>query len=545
MNLVSRSVCQSGRHCRASMMITFILCANVMAGAPIAFAEEATLEFAVGFGGSTSPDGINAIAVDANGNIYTTGVFVGTVDFDPGAGIDNRTSAGGSRDIFVQKLDANGNLVYVWTFGDTAVDFGTAITVDDSGNVYVGGSFRGTVDFDPGVGAANRTSTGEEDIFILKLDSAGDFSYVAAVQGVDQKRVSDLVLDNGGSVYATGYFSGSADFDPSVVVDTRTSAGGNDIYVLKLDAAGGLVFAQTMGGVDSDIGHGIALDSMGSIYTTGCFAGTADFDPGVGVENLSGTGLDNIYVQKLDSTGANVYARAMSGAGGENCGLAIAVDSAGNTYSVGHFSNTVDFDPGAGNANVTTNGFLDAYLLHLDASGNFSNVYTIGDLDADVARAIKIDSDGNILIAGDFASGTFNVNVDFDPSADTFLLTGNGTADAFFLKLDSGGDFVCAAALGGAQSDGASAIALGPMDEIHVAGEFRSTADFDPGAAVASLSSNGGSDAYIAKFSLFEPAPAMPMHGKWILLVIISALTFMVIRDTPILRRSASSDGKR
>ncbi|MDP6288444.1 MAG: SBBP repeat-containing protein, partial [Acidimicrobiales bacterium] len=123
------------------------------------------------FGGSGSNDQGHSVVVDSSGNVYTTGKFYGTVDFDPGAGTTNLTSNGG-RDAFVSKLDSSGNYVWAKSFGDSGNDSGAWVAVDSSGNVYTTGNFGVTVDFDPGAGTANLTSNGQQDGYVLKLDSS-------------------------------------------------------------------------------------------------------------------------------------------------------------------------------------------------------------------------------------------------------------------------------------------------------------------------------------------------------------------------------------
>jgi hypothetical protein len=123
-----------------------------------------------GFGGSANELSYS-IAVDSSGNVYTTGYFAGTVDFDPGAGTTNLTSVG-SEDGFVSKLDSSGNFVWAKSFGGSSSDSVTSIAVDSSRNVYTTGNFRDTVDFDPGAGTTNLTSGGGTDVFILRLSSA-------------------------------------------------------------------------------------------------------------------------------------------------------------------------------------------------------------------------------------------------------------------------------------------------------------------------------------------------------------------------------------
>ena len=137
----------------------------MVAGIPKSFAQD--FLWAKSMGGTLTEIGLGN-AVDGSGNVYTTGYFEGTADFDPGAGTANLTSAGSS-DIFVSKLDANGNFLWAKSMGGTASDIGYSIAVDGSDNVYTTGYFGGTVDFDPGAGTASLTSAGGLDIFVSKL----------------------------------------------------------------------------------------------------------------------------------------------------------------------------------------------------------------------------------------------------------------------------------------------------------------------------------------------------------------------------------------
>lgn len=132
----------------------------------------------IGGGGDDSSKGIS---VDDSGNIYTIGNFYGTVDFDPGSGSFYLTSHGGS-DIFISKLDSNGNFVWAKSMGGVSNDSGLGISIDNSGNIYTIGSFTGTVDFDPDLGGFNLTGGG---VFFGKLDSYGNFLWAKALKADD------------------------------------------------------------------------------------------------------------------------------------------------------------------------------------------------------------------------------------------------------------------------------------------------------------------------------------------------------------------------
>jgi hypothetical protein len=201
-------------------------------------------------GGSGSDEGFG-ITIDSDGNVYTTGYFEGTVDFDPGVGITNLTSAGG-RDIFISKLDSNGNFVWAKRIGGASDDYGNRIFLDSSGNVYTTGLFGGIVDFDPGSGTNNLASNGSNDIFILKLDRNGNFVWAAAMGGTGDDGGFGIALDSNNNVYTTGVFYNTADFNPGPGVFNMTSAGGMDIFISKLDSDGNFIWAKRMGGPNDD-----------------------------------------------------------------------------------------------------------------------------------------------------------------------------------------------------------------------------------------------------------------------------------------------------
>ncbi len=377
--------------------------------------------------GGTSFDGGYSIAVDAQGNVYTTGYFVGTVDFDPGAGTVNLTSQGGS-DIFIQKLDALGDLVWAKSVGGTGNDIGGSIAVDAQGNVYTTGDFRGIVDFDPGAGTADLTSQGENDVFIQKLDALGDLIWAKSVGETSYDYGYSIAVDVLGNVYTTGYFSGTVDFDPGAGTVNLTSQGGNDIFIQKLDALGDLVWAKSVGGTGNDNGRSIAVDAQGNVYTTGDFRGTVDFDPGAGIVNLTSQGGSDIFIQKLDALGDLVWVKSMGG-NSTDFGESIAVDSQGNVYTTGDFRGIVDFDPGAGTTNLTSQGEIDFFIQKLDALGNLVWAKSVGGTSNDGGNSIAVDAQGNV-----YTTGYFWGTVDFDPGAGTAYLTAQGY-DFFVQKL--------------------------------------------------------------------------------------------------------------
>ena len=239
--------------------------------------------------------GGNSIVLDASGNIYVMGNFEGTVDFDPGPGTANLTSAGFT-DIFIYKLDNDGNFIWAKRMGGGFFDSGYNMTADSNGNIYTTGFFSSIADFDPGAGTANLSSSGGTDIFVSKLDSDGNFVWAKKMGGPGDDNGSGIALDSIGKVYITGKFYEWGDFDPGDGWYGLTSAGSSDGFISKLDNDGNFIWAKGIGGTGYDSGNDIRLDLNSNILSTGSFSGTVDFDPGVGEVNLTGSGA---YVLKL------------------------------------------------------------------------------------------------------------------------------------------------------------------------------------------------------------------------------------------------------
>ncbi len=323
---------------------------------------------------------------------------------------------------------------YAKNVGGNGVDVALASVVDTAGNTYITGYFEGTADFDPSSTVRGYTSKGAGDVFIQKVNSSGNLVWVRRIGGTSDEHGNAISLDTDGNVYITGYFNGTADFDPGEpTVNLSTSSGAN-AFVLKLDSNGRYVWAKNMGGNSWTVGNSIAVDANGNVYTKGLFAGTADFDPGAGTANMTAPGgqtyLDQVYISKLDASGNYVWAKNFGGNLWDT-GYSLVLDSNANIYSTGYFEGTADFDPSANTANLTSAGAKDVFISVIDNSGNYIAAVGIGSTGDDQANSINIDSSNNVYIAGQF-EGT----VDFAPGATTRNLTSNGGKDIFFAKFD-------------------------------------------------------------------------------------------------------------
>ena len=455
-------------------------------------------EWAQTFGGTPGEDHGMSIALDASGNSYTTGYFSGTVDFDPGPGITSLTSIGGD-DAFVLKLDELGNFVWVKRIGGTSNDAATGVDIDPSGDIVMTGFFVGTVDFNPGAGSENLSSSGNYDLFILKLDASGSFIWAKTMGGSSSDQGLSISIDGLGNSFLTGYFSSTADFDPSPGVFNMTSSGFTDVFAAKYDELGNFVWAKSVGGIGSDFGASIAVNQIGNCSVSGRFQGTVDFDTGAGTSFLTSSGPTDAFIFRLDPSGnfewANQYGSTSS-----DYSNSVKVDDDGNSFLTGKFVGTVDFDPGAGTSNLVASGSGSAYITKISPIGDLIWAKSIGGTGSDEGRSIALDDFGNV-----YTTGSFNGTVDFDPGIGIDNKTSAGSADIFISKLDGDGNHIWAESFGGTSFDWPLAIEVDPLGNVYSSGVFYATVDFNPMAGIDNHSSNGVGDFYIQKLSQCLP----------------------------------------
>jgi hypothetical protein len=232
--------------------------------------------------GNTNPQYAFGLTTDGPGNVIMTGHFWGNVDFGGGA----LTSAGG-HDVYVVKFDAAG--VHLWSksFGDADEQRTATVTADGSGNVIMAGYFGGTMNF----GGGPLTSTGSWDVFVAKFDAGGTHLWSQHFGDANQQVGASVASDGSGNVIVTGYFQGTVDFGGGGL----TSAGGNDVYVVKFDAAGGHLWSGRFGDVSEQAARSVATDGSGNVIVTGYFYSTVDFGGGP----LTSAGVQNIFVAKF------------------------------------------------------------------------------------------------------------------------------------------------------------------------------------------------------------------------------------------------------
>lgn len=365
------------------------------------------------------------LAIDKTGDVYITGDFTKTIDFDPGTDIFNLTSVGG--DTFILKLDATGNFQKAVSFSDS-YNRAHSIEIDNMGNIYTTGYFRDTTDFDPGPEKFILESVGSAqfaDIFICKLDSETNLQWVRSFGGYDYSEGVSVTIDRFGNVYFTGTFFGTVDFDPGEGVSNVTSKGRSDFFVSKFDTNGNIKWVHTFGSsIENDIPTYIDADSYGNVYLSGYFSGTMDFDSSEEVAELTPTAETNNFLLKIDPNG--FYRWAIN-----TPGQSFTIDAEDNIYTTGRFKGTFDFDRGESTHEFSSNGENDISITKYSSNSTYLWTTTFGGLDYDSGNYISSNDIGNIIYTGKF-SGT----VDFGDSTVVENLSSQGENAIFINKLN-------------------------------------------------------------------------------------------------------------
>jgi len=313
---------------------------------------------------------INSIVVDSKENVYTTGQFYGQLDVDPGPNTHYLKAY--DDNMFILKLDSGGN--FIWgqhIYGKNGISNGMLLKVDSKDNLIISGQFGGVIDFDPST-SKFEMSAGAWDIFVMQLDKYGYFSWAKKFGGIGTEKPNSLDLDSLGNIYVTGTFEQKADFDPGTNVANLTSKGGLDVFVVKLNDSGDLLWARSLGDRKDEYTGSITVDQSHNVYISGSFIDTVDFDPGSGKHTLISKpkpdedGSEDMFILKLSANGNFNWVQHY-GESGVDRAISSIIDKKGNLITMGKFAEEVDFDPDTGTyyLKATVKGYSTGFILRL------------------------------------------------------------------------------------------------------------------------------------------------------------------------------------
>jgi hypothetical protein len=431
------------------------------------FAQEISHSWVAPVGSNSSNIQAYFIDADSEGSAISVGTFQNEVDFDPGDGVYNLLT-GETIAYYIQKLDVNGNFLWAYDFPiDIAVK---AITSDAENNIYLTGDYEGIVDFDWSEdGEALEMATSSLDLFVLKLNSDGEFEDVWTFGGLNDQLGRDIAVNEEGDIAVCGGFKHMLELGGTSLMNFGS---GFDIFVLQLNSDGAVQWAYSFGDSPHDFGESIEYDHEGNLLISGYFSETVDFDPGPAVTNESSTGAEDAFLLKLSSTGTYIWSRSFG-----NADLDIAkrlkVDEDNNIILTGDFAGTVDFDPGEDTYELTAESeVVSVFITKFDDSGEFLWARTIGENETN-CFGLDVGEDNNIYL-----SGFFRYDLDLDPGDGVVSYTSEGSYDVFYLALTADGDHNWSTVIGNDKPAYCRALTYHD-NKLYTAGSFMTAVDFD------------------------------------------------------------------
>lgn len=408
------------------------------------------------------------VSVDPWGDVLVTGTFRGQLEV-AGLTLESEEHAA-----YVLKLDAQGK--GLWARQSKGPAGGVAIAADAEGNVLVTGAFHDEIDLGDGALAP----VGAQDVFLAKYDRAGGLVWSRSFGGPGFQWPEDMAVDAEGNALIIGGLHDGADlgggYEPSV--------GETDVFVLKIDAAGGMVYSRHFGSTGYDYGLGIAASGDGAAVITGAFAGTMDLGGGP----LVTAGSDDIFLAWLSPKGEHVWSRRFGGAG-HDLGKGIALDPSDTIAVAGLSTGTVDFGGGP----QAGGGAYDGFVAFYASDGEPQGAHVLGAAGA-MTEALDVAADGahNFVVTGNM-SGTVSFG-----GAPLTSAAGEGSApDVFVVKFGQAGEHAYSHVFGDGKQQLSWAVAMDRTGSAILAGSFQGAIDFGTGPLPAP--SSGAADLFVAK----------------------------------------------
>lgn len=408
----------------------------------------------------TSIQSLNS-TTDALGNVYVTGIFDSTITFDNITLTDPTALA-----MFLVKYDPLGNVIWARSAGEVLDMSGYVVSdicTDANGNVYVVGNYTTSITFDS-ITLAN------ERAYIVKYDSSGNVLWAKGALTLANSTAADAL----GNVYVVGsFYSQTLTLGAFTLTNTDTTGFWADIYIVKYDASGNVLWAKSIGSTGQDEIASIATDPMGNIFVSGSFGYTTSITIGTNTitnaTNNNGWGYD-IFVAKYDANGNVIWAQGAGGAGSNDYILGVSSDASGNVFITGKyytpsitFGSTTLYNTDTSSTNVS----FDSFVVKYSAAGNMLWAKGIGGTGWDYGNGITNDTDGNVYIVGIYSDtisfGSFNLsNTNF------------GAFNIFVVKYDPLGNVLWAKQAGGVDNDYGNSISLDVYGNIFITGTYTS-----------------------------------------------------------------------
>jgi Ca2+-binding RTX toxin-like protein len=423
--------------------------------------------------GETANDQGTGVSALPDGSAIVTGSFGGTVTFG-----STTLTSNGTSDIFVAKVNPDGTFAWAVKAGGAGFDSPNDISTLTDGSAIVTGGFDSPITF----GSTTLSNSGR-DVFVAKVNTNGAFAWAVKAGGSGSDIGNAVATLNNGAAIVTGRFDGNATFGSITL--TTTNNGPSDVFVAKLNSNGTFVWAVKAGGSEIDMGRSVSVLADGSAIVTGSFNNIATFETPTRSTALLSSGLNDVFVAKVNANGTFDWATRAGGASADSAS-AVSTLADGSAIVTGTFEGTVTFGLTTGITTLSSGGFSDIFVAKINQSGTFVWAVKAGGASFDSSAAISTFSDGTAIL-----TGLFRESAAFGGTT----LTSNGVQDVFVAKIGQDGGFAWAINAGGQNADFGAAVSTFPDGSAIFTGGFNGTAAF----GTTLLTSSGAGDAFIAK----------------------------------------------
>jgi hypothetical protein len=335
--------------------------------------------------GNGEDQGANDVAIDAAGNVVVVGTFLGTLDFG-GATLD--ATGNQFTDVFVAKLSAVGSHQFSARYGDINAQSASAVSVSPTGAIALAGVFQNAIDF----GNNPLTTNGDRDAFVAQLDASGAHLFSIQLGDGAEQRALSVASAGDGSIAVGGFTEGDIDLGAGPV----TNPGGRQAWWSTYDAVGAAQAGRVLLGTGAAEVQGLGFSPGGDLWVTGTFE--TDIDLGAGARPAAGA-TDDVFVARY-TPAAQLSQGSVHGDAFSQGVAALAVDASSNPAIAGRFTGQLTFD----DATMTSAGSFDGYAIRLDPVGH--SYFAFGDAQFQTANAIAYDSNGRLIVAGEFSGQT-------------------------------------------------------------------------------------------------------------------------------------------
>ena len=368
-----------------------------------------------------------SVSTDASGNVFMTGYFISpTISFGTTT-LTNTYASNLYSDFFIVKYDTSGNVLWAKSAEGAYDDSGQSVSTDASGNVFITGIYYSpTITFGTTTLTKANPTSNYSDIFIVKYDASGNMLWATSAEdGVFNDDGRSVSTDASGNVFIAGYFA-----SPTITFGTTTLTNTNsswDIFIVKYDSSGNVLWAKSAGGTAYDIGNSVSTDAIGNVFMTGIY-----YSPTItfGITTLTNANnVADIFIVKYDASGNVLWAKSAEGTW-YDLSYGVCTDVIGNVFITGAFySPTITF----GTTTLTNvNAANDIFIVKYDASGNVLWAKSAGGTGYDEGYAVSTDASGNVFLTGNFGSP----NINFGTTTLTNTDTTGSFRDIFIAKLD-------------------------------------------------------------------------------------------------------------